>query len=79
MVAAVVDMPYSKQPPGVAITPSSSIPGSPWFERGGGSSDVSYAGVFASRYLHGDGDANLGFRAALLAVPPGLNSISYYL
>ena len=44
---------------------------SPWFERGGGSSDVSYAGVFASRYLHGDGDANLGFRAALLAVPQG--------
>ena len=44
---------------------------SPWFERGGGSSDVSYAGVFASRYLYGDGDANLGFRAALLAVPQG--------
>ena len=41
----------------------------PWFERGGSSSNGSYAGVFASAYSNGNGVTGIGFRVALLAVP----------
>jgi hypothetical protein len=40
----------------------------PWFLRGGGSSNYSYAGLFASYYNDGYDGNNFGFRVVLVLV-----------